>query len=225
MPTLLHIDCSPQRPSRSISRHVTAAGVEAWRRHHPEGTVIRRDLKTTPLVSIGQEWVDGIDLAPESRTEEQGFALEQSDRLVEELLQADTLVIGAPMLNFNIPSVLKLWLDHVIRPGRTVSFEQGAPKGMLKAQKAIVIISSGGEYVSTPHARSLDFETPYLQFILRMLGVSELLFLHVGGTDSVKKGKTSLGAFAEPWCAKAREFAVQAGTQGSMIRELAGGFA
>ena len=200
MPTLLHLDCSSQRTLRSVSRQITAAGVEAWRSQHPHGRVIYRDLTKTPLVSIGQDWIDGKDLTNASRTEEQGFALAQSDQLVDELLSADILILGAPMYNFTLPSVLKHWLDLVIRSERTIRFTSEGPKGLLAARTAVVVIASGGDYSEGSAAHAVDFETPYLNFILRSLGVQNLSILHAFSTGRIDRAEISIAQFLKPWC-------------------------
>ena len=205
MPTLLHIDCSPQKPSRSVSRHITAASVEAWRKRYPDGQVIHRDLAETPLTSIDQAWVDGHNQPVDQRTEDQDFALAQSERLIDELLGADLLVIGAPMHNYNLPAVLKSWLDHVILSNRTVIFTKNGPRGLLTALNAIVVTSSGGEYISSRQTQELDFETPYLRFTLEVLGVRKVRFLQVGSTNQIDAPNLSLAAFVAPWCDQMKE--------------------
>ena len=102
---LLRIDSSARR--NSVSRQLTAHFVEAWQQEHPDGTVIERDLATTALPHITDEWVQAIHTNPESLTAEQKSVLQLSDALVNELVQADTIVIGAPMYNFAIPAPLK----------------------------------------------------------------------------------------------------------------------
>jgi FMN-dependent NADH-azoreductase len=97
---LLRIDSSARRSS--VSRHLTARFVEAWQLEHPDGTVIERDLAITALPHITDEWVQAVHSNPAILTAEQKHVLQLSDALVEELVQADTIVIGAPMYNFAI---------------------------------------------------------------------------------------------------------------------------
>src|ERR1039457_5478115 len=92
---LLRIDSSARRSS--VSRHLTARFVEAWQLDHPDATVIERDLATTALPHIADEWVQAVYSNPASLTAEQKHVLQLSDALVEELVQADTIVIGAPI--------------------------------------------------------------------------------------------------------------------------------
>ena len=104
----------------SVSRHLSNTFVENWKKAHPGGTVITRDLTTSGLVSITAEWVAAAYTPAESRTAEQKAVLATSDELLAEVEAADELAIGVPMHNFSIPSVLKLWLDQIVRVGQGV---------------------------------------------------------------------------------------------------------
>ena len=74
----------------------------------------------------------------EARTPEQKELLALSDTLLAELEQADEYVIGVPMHNFGVPSVLKLWIDQIARVGRTFSYADGTPKGLIDRQEGDV---------------------------------------------------------------------------------------
>src|SRR5579859_7536988 len=110
MPTLLHVTVSP-RGGHSISRQLGAAGVREWQEHNPEGRVIERDLASTSLSFIDSEWIEGHQRA-----------IAISDELISELEQADEIVLDTPMYNFAIPAVLKAWIDHVVRAGKTFRY-------------------------------------------------------------------------------------------------------
>src|ERR1700729_4060640 len=116
--TLLHVDSSPLY-ERSISRQLSGAFVERWKSNHPGATVIERDLNATSLPPISAEWVGAVYTPEQTRTPQQKKLLSLSDSLLAELEQADEYVIGVPMHNFGVPSVLKLWIDQIARVGRT----------------------------------------------------------------------------------------------------------
>ena len=99
MPTLLHIDASP-RGDYSISRKVSTAFVESWKKKHADGKVIRRDLVTSNLTFVDLAWIAGAYTAPDQHTAEHKNALALSDTLIGELFSADQIVIGTPMYNF-----------------------------------------------------------------------------------------------------------------------------
>ena len=134
MSTLLHIDSSPLY-GRSVSRELTAAFVTQWKASHPEGRVIYRDLNATPIPPVSAEWVGAVYTPEQARTPQQKELLSLSDSLIAELEQADEYVIGVPMHNFGVPSVLKLWIDQIARVGRTFSYADGKPKGLLPARR------------------------------------------------------------------------------------------
>ncbi len=143
MPTLLHIDSSPIY-GRSVSRQLTGAFVSQWMASHPNGTVIDRDLYSTPIPPINAEWVGAVYTPEEARTPEQKQLLSLSDSLLAELEQADEYVFGVPMHNFGVPSVLKFWIDQISRVGKTFSYVEGKPKGLLIGKKATFVIATGG---------------------------------------------------------------------------------
>ena len=114
MSTLLHIDSSSAY-GRSVSRELTAAFVMQWKASHLEGKIINRDLNATALRPITAEWV-GAEYTPAgARTLQQKEVLSLSDSLLTELELADEYIIGVPMHNFGVPSVLKLWIDQIAR--------------------------------------------------------------------------------------------------------------
>src|ERR1700739_1795232 len=143
MPTLLHIDSSPLY-GRSVSRQLTGAFVTQWKSSHPNGTVVGRDLNATPIPSVTGEWVGAAYTPEEARSPQQKELLALSDTLISELEQADEYVFGVPMHNFGVPSVLKLWIDQIARVGRTFSYADGTPKGLVIGKKATFIIGTRG---------------------------------------------------------------------------------
>lgn len=173
---LLRIDSSARR--NSVSRHLTARFTEAWQQEHPDGAVMERDLAATPLPHITDEWVQAIHTAPESLTDEQKRILQLSDELVDELVQADTIVIGAPMYNFAIPAPLKAWIDQVVRVGKTVLFAASGPQGILKNKKVFVVTSRGGAFRPGTPTERFDYQEPYLRHILAFIGLTDLTFIH-----------------------------------------------
>src|ERR1700748_612846 len=109
MATLLHIDSSPIY-GKSVSRQLSGAFVDRWKSRHPGATVIDRDLNATSIPPIFADWVAAAYSPEEARTPQQKKLLELSDALLAELEQADEYIIGAPMHNFGVPAVLKLWI-------------------------------------------------------------------------------------------------------------------
>ncbi len=196
MPTLLHVDSSPLY-SRSVSRQLTDAFVTQWKLSHPEGKVIERDLNATQLPPITEEWVNAVYTPQEARTPQQIELLSLSDSLLAELEQADEYVFGVPMHNFGVPSALKLWIDQIARVGRTFSYADGKPKGLLIGKKATFIIATGGIYDAHTQMASFNFVEPYLRTLFGFLGVTDATFLTAGGTMALNYGQDR-NAFLAP---------------------------
>jgi FMN-dependent NADH-azoreductase len=187
MPTLLHIDSSPGY-DRSVSRELTTAFVTQWKASHPNGRVMDRDLNATAIPPITAEWVAAVYTPEKARIPQQKELLSLSDSLLAELEQADEYVIGVPMHNFGVPSVLKLWIDQIARVGRTFSYAGGTPKGLLIGKRAIFIIATGGIYDAQTQMASFNFVEPYLRSVFGFLGVADITFLTAGGTGVLNQG-------------------------------------
>ncbi|CDR10251.1 FMN-dependent NADH-azoreductase [Streptomyces iranensis] len=167
MVTLLHIDSSVLPGEASASRSVAAAFRTAWEEQHPEGTVIYRDLAADPAPHITADaWSAGYT-APSERTPEQSAAFAAREKLIEELEQADAILIGAPMHNFSVPSTLKTWLDNVLLLGRTAGESPSA-----QGTPTVVVASRGGSYAPGTPREGFDFVQNYLEAVLqRTLGL------------------------------------------------------
>ena len=204
MPTLLHIDSSPLSGEASISRHLTGEFVQNWQRTHPDGQIIRRDLITSDLPLITAEWI-GASFTPEdARTPAQHEVLALSETLIAELNTADEYVFGVPMHNFTVATAFKLWLDQIIRAGKTFGYVDGKPVGLLKGKKATFLIASGNVYGPGTAYESYNFVEPYLRTGFGFLGVTDTHFHAAGGVGAVLRGQTDRVTFFEPHLAAIR---------------------
>jgi FMN-dependent NADH-azoreductase len=198
MPTLLHIDSSPLGDA-SISRHLSAEFVRKWQQANPDGKVIARDLTTTGISPVDGNWVGAAYTQEESRTSAQKETVALSDKLIAELEAADEYVFGVPMHNFGIPSTMKLWIDQVVRVGRTFSYSESGPVGLLKGKKATFLIASGGVYSKGTPMAPYDFVEPYLRAVFSFLGVGNTNFIVAGGASAVMSGKADRTTFLKPF--------------------------
>ncbi len=165
---ILRIDSSA-RHAASVSRALTERIIARLRAAYPGAHVTQRDL-TDPLPQVTEAWIQANFTAPAERSPQQVDELALSDRLVDELVAADTLVIGLPVYNFGVSASLKAWIDLVTRVGRTFAYTQTGPKGLLSGKRAIVAMASGG----TGAGSELDFATPYLRQVLRFNGIDDV---------------------------------------------------
>jgi FMN-dependent NADH-azoreductase len=172
---LLQIDSSAR--AGSVTRRLTAKFADEWKKSHPGGEVINRDLPTTRLPLITDDW-SATQIEPSKLSPSQRNYLATSDALIEEVLTADVIVFGAPMYNFAIPSVLKAWIDQIVRLGKTVTYGPHGPQGLLGNKRVVVITARGGAYAkSTPRER-FDFQEPYLRHIFGFVGLTDVTFIH-----------------------------------------------
>jgi FMN-dependent NADH-azoreductase len=136
-----------------------------------------RDLAATALPLIADEWALAVHSDPATLTPAQPETLSVSDALIEELLVADTIVVGAPMYNFTISAPLKAWIDQIVRVGRTVLWGQKGPEGVLKGKKVVVLTSRGGAYRPGSPTAQFDYQEQYLRHILGFIGLTDVTFI------------------------------------------------
>jgi len=173
---LLRIDSSARRSS--VSRQLTQKFVDTWKKANPTGEVIDRDLAATHLPFITDEWTFASHADPSTHTPEQRETLAISETLINELVAADIIVIGAPMYNLTISAPLKAWIDQVVRIGRTWFYGPNGPDGILKGKKVIVLTSRGGAYRPGTPTAQYDHQEPYLRHILAFIGLKDVTFIH-----------------------------------------------
>lgn len=193
---LLVINSSPLTDNSNtrqlVDRFVTAAGAA-----HTELQITRRDLGRQAPPHIDEVLIGAYYTAPEARNVGQQQAINLSDQLVDELLAADTLVIGAPMHNFSITSGLKAWIDHVARVGRTFQYGANGPEGLVKGKKVYVLTASGGDYRPGTPAESYNFVDPYLRTVLGFLGITDVTFINAVSVASGEQGRLDAEAQIE----------------------------
>ena len=153
----------------SASSAVVDALHAHWVQKHAGTSHVVRDLGASALPHLDMATLGAM--RSESAETQAGAVAGQ--KVLQELLNADTLVLAAPMYNFGIPSALKAWLDHVIHPGKTFQYGATGPEGLLKGKKAVLVLSTGGAYTEGP-AKSMDFVEPYLRAVLGFIGITDV---------------------------------------------------
>ncbi len=170
--------------------------------------MIDRDLAANPPKPLDQAWIYATFTPEEALQPEQKDLIAYSDEAIAELEQADEYVIGVAMHNFSIPAVLKLWIDQVVRRGRTFSYGAEGPKGLLSGKKATVLVATGGVYdAGTPYA-AFNFIEPYLRTVLGFVGITDVKFVTAGGTAQLMSGTVDRGQFLQPHLDQVRSIAV-----------------
>jgi len=172
MNTILVIDSAVSGEasvSKSLVREAVgalSAGIQA--------RIVRRDLGRDPVPHLTEVTLAGVRGEPATAAELAARAL--SDTLIAELRAADTIVIGAPMYNFSVPTGLRSWFDYVLRAGETFRYTEAGPEGLLAGKRVIVVESRGGLYSEGP-AQALDFQEPYLRHLLGFIGLTDVTFV------------------------------------------------
>lgn len=194
---ILHIISSP-RKGASASIKLGNGIVEKLQAANPGSTVLVHDLATHPFPHLEEAHLQSFFTPAESRSPEQQEAIKHSDNAIQEIKDADVIVIGAPLYNFSIPSTLKAWIDHIARAGVTFKYVDGAPQGLITGKKVYVAMSSGGIYSEGPSA-GYDFVAPYLKAFLGFVGMTDVTVVRAEGLSipgvqdtAVQKGLDSV---------------------------------
>ncbi len=181
MKNILHIISSP-RGKDSISIKLGEGIIKKLLVRYPGAVVKEHNLTKDPFPHLGEVELEAFFTHPEKRTDAHKANLRESENAITELFDADIIVIGAPVYNMHIHSTLKAWIDHIVRTGRTVRFSGSNPGGLIKNKKVYIAISSGGKY-SDGEWKQYDFVEPYLRFVLKVIGLSDVEVLRVEGTN------------------------------------------
>ena len=193
MTQLLVIETSP-RGKHSVSRNMTRRFVQDWRAAHPDGEVVERDLMDAGLQFVNAAWLQAYFTPAQQHTPSMADELRLSDELVAELLGADHILIATPVYNYNVPAVLKAWIDHIVRKGLTLGFDG---RGLVTGKKATVLIASGGVYTEGSPIRDRDIATQYLRLVLGVIGIGDVTFVAGGGAKAVDLGEETMERFVE----------------------------
>jgi FMN-dependent NADH-azoreductase len=165
---VLRIDSSA-RVQNSITRQLADTLVAQLLDQGSPIQVTTRDLaQGIPL--INEDWIDANFTDPAQRSAQQRATLAYSDALVQELMDADVLVIGAPIYNFGIPAALKAWVDLIARARLTFRYGENGPVGLLTGKRAYLVMASGG----TPVGSAIDFASTYLRHALAFVGITQV---------------------------------------------------
>jgi FMN-dependent NADH-azoreductase len=190
---ILHLDSSVLGEN-SVSRALTRKVAEAWRAAAPTAVLRHRDLGSEAPQHLSPSYF-AIGATPEDkRSESQSAELKLSDALIEELLAADALIIGAPLYNFTIPSGLKAWIDRVVVAGKTFRYSADGPVGLAGDKKVVIVATSGGRYVDSP----VDLaHVGHLKTVLGFIGMKDVTVVRAAGLNVSPESRAEAIAAAE----------------------------
>jgi FMN-dependent NADH-azoreductase len=178
MSNILLITSSPR--SASYSTKVARALAEKLVSVEPNASLTVRDLARDPLPHIDDSFAAARDVPPENLTPAQKETLALSDKLLQELFAADTIIIAAAMFNFGIPSNLKAYIDHIARPRVAFRYSEKGPEGLVKGKKVYLVVARGGMYSEGP-MQQFNFQDTYLRAVLGFIGLTDIELITVEG--------------------------------------------
>jgi len=170
--TILHIDTSINGDN-SASRQLTRSVVEQIKGSRWGERIVYRDLAANPIPHLTLDQ----------------FA---DTSVLDEFLEADTLVIGAPMYNFGIPSQLKAWFDRIAIAGKTFRYTENGPEGLAGGKRVIVALARGGFYGEGTPTAAFEFVERYLRAAFNFIGIEPEFVLAEGLAVSPEQRETSI---------------------------------
>jgi FMN-dependent NADH-azoreductase len=182
MDTLLHVDASILG-DHSASRKLSAAVAERLKAADPGLKTIYRDLAATPLPHLsGAHLAAAQGTTPSSPAVQQELA--ESAQVLEEFLAAGTVVIGAPMYNFTLPTQLKAWIDRILVAGKTFRYGANGVEGLARGKRVIVAVSRGGFYGPGTPAEAMEHLESYLKSVFAFIGIADAEFIVAEGLQT-----------------------------------------
>jgi len=171
--TVLHIDSSINGEN-SASRVISSAIVDKLKQSNWGEKVIYRDLVANPIPHLTLDaFAANLDL--------------------EEFLAADTIVIGAPMYNFTLPTQLKAWIDRIVVAGATFRYTENGPEGLAKGKRVIVALTRGGIYSEGSPASALEHLETYLRGVFNFIGIEPEFVAADGLAIGPEQRETAIG--------------------------------
>ncbi len=175
---LLHVDSSALGES-SASRQVSAAIVAALSDAIPGLEVVRRDLEAAPVPHLSAKLLPTI--RPDLGNQSSAAEIDEAAAVLQEFLDADIVVIGAPMYNFTITTQLKAWIDRILIAGKTFGYSEAGPTGLAGGKRVIVASTRGGLYAPGTPSAANDFQETYLSAVFRFIGVETIEIVRAEG--------------------------------------------
>lgn len=174
---LLHIDSSILG-DHSASRQLSRAVVEAYKAVDPDAQVSYLDLADQALGHFSGASLAASGTPAEARDAAQKLEAETNEATLEQFIDADVVVIGAPMYNFSIPSQLKAWIDRIAVAGRTFRYTEAGPEGLCAGKKLIIVSTSGGLHEGQPSSAGHE---GLLKVLFGFLGITDIEFVFAHG--------------------------------------------
>lgn len=177
MATLLYVKSSILGEAGN-STQISNSILEAWKAANPDGQVVVRDLNK-PLPRLDMRQLGALMTPADMRSDKQKDIVAIADEVIAEVKNADAILFGLPMYNFNVPSQVKDWFDLLARAGVTFRYTENGSEGLIGDRPVLVVAARGGIYVGTPN----DHQEPYVRMFLSFIGINDVRFIHVEGVN------------------------------------------
>jgi len=174
---LLHIDSSILG-DHSASRQLSRSVVQAFSAADSDTQITYRDLASEALGHFSAGTLAAAGTPEEGRDAAQQQEVANNEATLQEFLDADVVVIGAPMYNFTIPSQLKAWIDRITVAGRTFRYTESGAEGLCGGKQVIIVSTAGGLHIGQPS--SVGHED-FLKVLFGFIGVTDLKFVFAHG--------------------------------------------
>lgn len=178
MTSLLRLDTS-LFSGQGVSTQLSDELLNQLKNTTPELKIVHRNFAEQPIPHLDGEWLQALMTPEEKRNSEQQQKVDFSDQLIGELQDADTIIIGLPMYNFSIPSMLKAWFDHVARAGTTFKYTSSGSEGLLNNKKVYLVTTRGGVHKDQPS----DTQMPFVKTFLAFLGLTNVETIYAEGLN------------------------------------------
>ena len=173
---ILHIESS-LFGANGVSSQLASRLLERFAASNP--TIKTRRFAEQPIAHFDGQTLGAIMTPATDRSDEQQAIASAADNLIAEIQEANVLILGVPMYNFSVPSMLKSWFDHIARAGVTFRYTANGPEGLLKGKTAYLLMTRGGLYRGT----AADTQTPFLVSLLGFLGITDVHFVYAEGLN------------------------------------------
>ena len=178
MKNILHVISSPSGEN-SISIKLGNAIVEKLVAEYPGSSVIEINVAKNPFPHLEENLIKATRSSAAPSDDE---ALVRSNKAVQQIKDADIIVIGVPLFNFSIPSTLKAWLDNVVRPGVAFTYSENGVQGLITGKQVYLAVASGAIYSEGP-MKGFDFAAPYLEKVFNFIGVTDITTVRAEGVN------------------------------------------
>lgn len=178
MNTLLRLDTS-LFSGQGVSTQLSDDLLNQIKKSNSELKIIHRNFAEQPIPHLDGEWLNALMTPEENRSEAQQQKVDFSDQLIAELQDSDTIIIGLPMYNFSIPSMLKAWFDHVARAGTTFKYTSTGSEGLLNNKKVYLVTTRGGIHKD----QASDTQLPFVKTFLAFIGLTDIEVIYAEGLN------------------------------------------